>query len=175
MIPGGFLYQLLSTHASMKHMNFYTLGILPGRILVYDAGLDMLTETHLTSALTRCLFPSSTSPDVTASHVTEEVSMPLSPNGVARTVFCHKLAICTLQCTAPSQHLHMRGVVNCDPGGTSHESTGLVSANHHCTNHPQAILVHEPCSLDLSVPHSTLETRCHIPPCMYLGEESDPR
>lgn len=173
MIPGGFLYQLLNSHTPMKHMNFYTLGILPGRILVYDAGLDMLTETHLTSALTLCLFPRSTSPDITASHIPEQVSVPASLNGVvARAVICQKLATCTLQCTTSPRHLDMREGVNCDPARTSRDSTGLVSAS---TGHPQAILVHKPCSLDLSVPHRTLETRCHIPPCVYMGEESDPR
>ena len=216
MAPSGFLYRLLSAHTSMKHMNFYTLGILPGRILVYDAVLDTLTETHLTSTLTLSLFPHSHvsnnslySTAATLASVSPEddcVSSreTLEEKAACTAVQCQRVATCVLESsTAPvressggesavrgrwtvqqqqSQHCGMHNTSTDSSLHTFQQKQQLQasSASRSLESSfvlapPPAIHVYEPSSLDVSIAVTGLETRCHVPPCVYTGVDSDPR
>lgn len=168
MARGGFLYLLLSTHMPLKHMNFYTVSMLPGRILVYDAGLDMLTETHSMSELTLSLFPG-TLVDENSTQLTG-ISADESDGGVLsgaaeREVKCWRMATGRMLESSPSAS-----------GGVA--SRGVVQKTQQCHTHqapPPGIHVYEPSSLNVTVPMTCLQTRCHLPPCVYMGVDTDPR
>lgn len=171
MVPGGFLYHLLRTHMSLKHMNFYTVSMLPGRILVYDAGLDMLTETHSLSELTLSLFPATlvdeNSTLLTSSSADGGESGMLSGDEAAgeHVVKCWKMSTGGMLESPPSasESVAPRGVVKHTQQSHTHQAP------------PPGIHVYEPSSLNVTVPTTRLQTRCHLPPCVYMGVDTDPR
>ena len=54
----GFLYQIINSHVLMEHMTFYIFPVLPGRLFVFDIGLNRLLETHANSGLCESLLGS---------------------------------------------------------------------------------------------------------------------
>lgn len=170
MVPGGFLYHLLSTHMSLKHMNFYTVSMLPGRILVYDAGLNMFTETHSMSELTLSLFPGTLvdeSSMVLTSISADGDSAILSGDDTAaeHVVKCWKMAAGGMLESSPSasESVATRGVTQQTQQSHTHQAP------------PPGIHVYEPTSLNVTVPTTHPQTRCHLPPCVYMGVDTDPR
>ena len=47
----GFLCRTVNLCTFLKHMTFYTFPVLPGRLFVFDGGLNRLLETHKNSPL----------------------------------------------------------------------------------------------------------------------------
>ena len=168
MVPGGFLYWLLGTHTVLKHMNFYTLGLLPGRILVYDAGLDMITETQSNSDLVMSLFPSTCSPqdsEIDYWHMNQD---DVHCQNSAGSSALESSELFPTGCEEKQRDIHFGS----NDGGLSHHQSVCCGGE----SRGSGICVYEPGSLgDLRVFHSTLEPRCHLPPCVYLGVNSDPR
>lgn len=54
----GFLYEIINSHVVMEHMTFYIFPVLPGRMFVFDSGLNRLLETHINSDLSESLLGS---------------------------------------------------------------------------------------------------------------------
>lgn len=196
MSPGGFLYHLLSTHTTLKHMNFYRLCLLPGRMLVYDAGLDRLTETHPLSDLTLSLFPNMYSSEnrrsSTSTSVDEGGSAGLDEAAAENVVQCWRVATNLLEssasvsesgCVDGGESRMVRHTQPCDTDDSKQSTYCCLAGSMDLPSSPlnapspssSAIRVYEPSTLDVSIPMTRLQARCHIPPCVYIGVDTDPR
>ena len=76
LIPGGILYQIIDSHTNLAHMSFYSFPMLPGRLFIYDGGLNRLTETRKSSKLVVSLLGEVESKLNIPSQATTEHRMP---------------------------------------------------------------------------------------------------
>ena len=78
----GFLCRIVNLCAFLKHMTFYTFPVLPGRLFVFDGGLNRLLETHTNSPLCTSLLGSIESELSNEQAGIDQLGLEISEQGV---------------------------------------------------------------------------------------------
>ena len=190
LLPAGFLYWIIAAHTTLTHMSFYSFPMLPGRLFVFDAGLDRLIETAASSPLVESLL----------GDLREKVdgagcaySWPNNNKGNAvKSESCDSeknVSYCSSSFSFQFETVHTNSTSK--GGHTSYGSSTVyyrpsvstTDGQFQSPNQPihnkltiADLTVYEPSSLDVSLPKPALLPQCSVPPCVYYnGMDSDPR
>ena len=197
--PGGILYRIIDSHTNLAHMSFYSFPMLPGRLFVYDGGLNRLIETRMSSRFAISLLGEvESSPKVPSQAATEGHKMPskLSCREQDPTVHCSTAGTLNFKFetteglyhyTSPTVESHTssplatvrRTICNgtmtvCDSPNAASRSA-VASCGQHNKFSVADVVVYEPSSLTIPLPRTTSESQCLAPPCVYSGRNDDPR
>lgn len=201
----GFLCQTVNLCAFLKHMTFYSFPVLPGRLFVFDSGLNRLLETHTTSPLCTSLLGSIESELSNDEAGIDELGLETSEQGVCtserlgsevkvRSLGHYNFKFAAFQgfqtnvaaveeklmkCgkNAVCSHKHSPSVETSPAAGCRTNRNGSNSnCQHNCTKFSCAdIKVYKPHSLCVPLEKPTPELHCSAPPCVYTGVNDDPR
>jgi len=201
----GFLCQTVNLCAFLKHMTFYSFPVLPGRLFVFDSGLNRLLETHTTSPLCTSLLGSIESELSNDEAGIDELGLETSEQGVCtserlgsevkvRSLGHYNFKFAAIQgfqtnaaameeklmkCgnNAVCSHKYSPSVETLPAAGCRTNRNGSNSnCQHNCTKFSCAdIKVYKPHSLCVPLEKPTPEPNCSAPPCVYTGVNDDPR
>ena len=186
LLHGGLLYWIIDLHTRLTHMNFYSLPILPGRLFVFDSGLDRLVEIEENSQLAVSLLgkvvEGCSEWDIGQENSTRQTGYHISaPNNHRLETYYQKR----------STHALPHSTIASDRRGSStaySDCTSYFPASdkacflHHCSQLQKYskfsvadISVYEPLCLDVPLPIPSPQAHCSAPPCVYSGMNDDPR
>ena len=199
--PGGILYQIIDSHTNLAHMSFYSFPMLPGRLFVYDGGLNRLIETQMSSRFVMSLLGEVESNPKIPQADTEVHSIPskLSFREQDPTVSCSAAGTLNFKfetteglyhtsppvdsrtkClqTSPSlataHHTIYSGTMTACDSPNAASRSHIASCGRHHKFSVADMVVYEPSSLTIPLPRATSESQCLTPPCVYSGRNDDP-
>ena len=203
LVPSGLLYQSIRTHTVLTHMSFYSFPVLPGRLFVFDVGLDRLIETRRSSPLAESLLGSfchgtkSTQESHRGGSGRKCFRECTDYNSDLRPTSCFSLQFKlvkslqngkhvpstlrsgTMQPVAPKTSPAVRSKPMSSIEDTKHDSLAKIDAkkcSEHCEFSVADMTVYEPSSLNVPLLKPTLHSHCFTPPCVYYnGADDDPR
>ena len=186
----GFLCRTVNSCTFLKHMTFYTFPVLPGRLFVFDGGLNRLLETHTNSTLCTSLLGSVESE---LSNEQAGIVQQISEQGVCtserldsevkvRSLGHYNFKFAAIQGFQTNATSMEEKLMKCSNnaayshkhGSNSNSRNGSNSNfQHKCTF--ADIKVYKPHSLCVPLEKPTPEPHCSAPPCVYTGVNDDPR
>lgn len=199
----GFLCRTVNSCTFLKHMTFYTFPVLPGRLFVFDGGLNRLLETHKNSPLCTSLLGNIESELSNDQAGIDQLGLERSEQGVytserlvsdvkVRSLGHYNFKFAAIQgfqtdaasmeeklmkCSNNAAYSHKPDspTVEASPAA-GYRTNSNSNFQHKCIRFSFAdIKVYKPRSLCVPLEKPTPEPHCSAPPCIYTGVNDDPR